>query len=109
MACGCRATNDSRRDEPGKERGSSDVGPSAAARDPSGVPKEAFEPPELLYLPDGGDVVTGGETWQPAMAAPVPPKSSRCPAEMVDVEGEFCIDRYEAQLADQTSGELLSP
>jgi len=35
--------------------------------------------------------------------------SSRCPAEMVDVRGRFCIDRYEVMLVDQRQGRRLSP
>ena len=61
----------------------------------------------LLYLPDGGDTVQFGAAPElvPGMAA----ASSRCPAEMVDVRGRFCIDRYEAMLVDQRQGRRLSP
>jgi formylglycine-generating enzyme len=33
----------------------------------------------------------------------------RCPKEMVDVAGRFCIDRYEDSLVDDATGERLSP
>lgn len=63
--------------------------------------------PALLYLPDGGDTVQFGAAPElvPGMAA----ASSRCPAEMVDVRGRFCIDRYEVMLVDQQQGRRLSP
>jgi formylglycine-generating enzyme len=32
-----------------------------------------------------------------------------CPKEMVNVAGRFCIDRFEATLVDEASGEALSP
>lgn len=44
--------------------------------------------------------------------APSGPQQSpapRCPAEMVDVGGRFCVDRFEASLVDATSGRRLSP
>jgi formylglycine-generating enzyme required for sulfatase activity len=106
--CGCRSTNDSRRedasrDDPSKHGSDLDAGVLVG----DGIPPEATRAPELLYLPDGGDVVTGTELVKPA--APVASANARCPTEMVDVEGQFCIDRYEVQLVDQSSGELLSP
>jgi formylglycine-generating enzyme len=59
--------------------------------------------PRLLYLPDGGDLVQNQGQLEPAPAllphAP-PPVSSGCPAEMVSIRGQFCIDRYEASLVD---------
>src|SRR6185436_5304376 len=33
----------------------------------------------------------------------------RCPAEMVSIAGRFCVDRFEASLADARTGEALSP
>ncbi len=36
-------------------------------------------------------------------------KRRRCPPEMVDVAGAFCIDRHEASLVDQRRGRALSP
>jgi len=65
-------------------------------------------PPELLYLPSAEALlpppVGGG-------FLPNAPRigSGRCPTEMVDVRGEFCIDRYESQLFDLNRGEALSP
>jgi formylglycine-generating enzyme len=64
-------------------------------------------PPALLYLPDGGDSVQFGRA--PQVLPGLLPQSSRCPADMVDVLGRFCIDRYEAVLVDQKQGRRLSP
>ncbi|HEX6764135.1 MAG TPA: SUMF1/EgtB/PvdO family nonheme iron enzyme [Polyangiaceae bacterium] len=75
---------------------------SSAAAATSVEPAKA---PALLYLPDGGDVAIGGGRGPPAL---VPPPGA-CPAEMVDVGGRFCIDRYEASLVDARLGRGLSP
>lgn len=59
--------------------------------------------PRLLYLPDGGDLVQNQGQLEPAPALlpNTPPLvSSGCPAEMVSIRGQFCIDRYEASLVD---------
>jgi hypothetical protein len=68
--------------------------------------------PELLYLPDGGDSVANSGTqilpgpWQ----TPAPPRlGGRCPSEMVDIAGRFCIDRFEAMLVDARQHRPLSP
>lgn len=37
------------------------------------------------------------------------PAPRRCPQEMVDVGGRFCIDRFEASLVESGSGRRLSP
>src|SRR5262245_57241630 len=72
------------------------------------VPSVPTPPPELLYVPSaeaelppvvGGGLLPG--------APPLP--SGRCPADMVDVRGEFCIDRYEVELFDARSSQALSP
>ena len=70
--------------------------------------------PQLLYLPDGGDeVVNNTPALQPPAAASVPREalnlSRRCPPEMVDIKGEFCIDRWEVSVVDAKSGRDLSP
>jgi len=39
----------------------------------------------------------------------VPVRQKRCPSEMVDVAGEFCIDRYEVSLVDRERARPLSP
>jgi formylglycine-generating enzyme required for sulfatase activity len=69
---------------------------------------------DLLYLPDGGDQVIGNAPFGALQAPVVVPSvaqnlSRRCPPEMVDVKGQFCIDRWEASLVDAVSGRLLSP
>jgi sulfatase modifying factor 1 len=64
--------------------------------------------PVLLHLPDADELlpppIAGG--LLPGAPRPV---TGRCPAEMVDVRGEFCIDRYEISLFDANSGQALSP
>jgi sulfatase modifying factor 1 len=63
-------------------------------------------PPALLYLPDGGDRALVGE--RPVeLGAPLTP--GRCGADMVDVAGRFCIDRYEASLVDVRLARAISP
>jgi len=54
--------------------------------------------------PVSPSVVEAGQT---GTEAPAPP--SGCPADMVEVAEEFCIDRYEVSLVDRDSGESLSP
>ena len=80
---------------------------SAAVAATASSPRFDAGTPALLYLPDGGDTVQSGAAPEllPGMAA----ASSRCPPEMVDVRGRFCIDRYEATLVDQRQGRRLSP
>lgn len=60
-------------------------------------------PPRQLYLPDGGDLVQNQGQLQPLPGLlPGAPASvsSGCPAEMVSVRGQFCVDRYEASTVD---------
>lgn len=71
---------------------------SAAALAPSA--------PAVLYLPDGGDRALEGE--RPA-GVPAPSLGGRCPPDMVDVAGRFCIDRYEASLVDVRASRPISP
>ena len=83
-----------------------DAGPTPSAP----LPRAA---PQVLYLPDGGDQVLGGV--KPLLEAPaIIPTAAlnpgrRCPPEMVNVRGQFCIDRWEAILVDKVSGRELSP
>lgn len=68
-------------------------------------------PPRLLYLPDGGDLVQNQGTLEPlpTLLPNTPPSAnSGCPAEMVSIRGQFCIDRYEASLVDAQE-RALSP
>ncbi|MES1177814.1 MAG: SUMF1/EgtB/PvdO family nonheme iron enzyme [Myxococcales bacterium] len=95
----------SRAPEPGDhERPSSSAGSTAPQ---PALADAGLGRPELLYLPDGGDVVQSGTA--PELLPGLPPTSTRCPSEMVDVRGRFCIDRYEATLVDQKQGRRLSP
>jgi formylglycine-generating enzyme required for sulfatase activity len=79
-----------------------------AAAEPTLSPPDAGRLPALLYLPDGGDVVQSGARPSLLPGAPAA-ASARCPPEMVDVRGRFCIDRYEATLVDAKLGRQLSP
>lgn len=58
-------------------------------------PSDESEPAELLPYPAPPNVQ--------------PPRSGRCPSDMVDVAGMFCIDRYEVSLVDVTQGRRVSP
>jgi sulfatase modifying factor 1 len=85
--------------------------PAAGQSEPSSsasVEQTVQARPQLLYLPDGGDVpppVGAGRR----VLLPRSRTGDQCPAEMVNVRGEFCIDRYEAVLVDHASGRTLSP
>ena len=65
--------------------------------------------PEVLYLPDGGDIAPPPPAERLVPQPPPTASSLNCPAEMVDVAGRFCIDRYEASLVDASSGRHFSP
>ena len=79
--------------------------PAASASVP--VPAASTEPPPaVLYIPDGGDRALEGEA-PPAVLAPS--TLGRCGADMVDVGGRFCIDRYEASLVDVRLARAISP
>lgn len=70
--------------------------------------------PQVLYLPDGGDrVINDAPGATPGVTVPIPEVARnlarRCPPEMVDVKGQFCIDRWEATLVDARTGRELSP
>ena len=69
------------------------VEPSASGSAPPPSPS-VEPPPQLLYLPDGGDVAPTTAPGDPRVQLGSPP-ASRCPSEMVGVRGQFCIDRYE--------------
>ena len=99
LACSCSRAPESN----DRERPSSSAVPSAV----TSTPRFDGGPPALLYLPDGGDTVQFGTA--PELLPGMPAANSRCPAEMVDVRGRFCIDRYEAALVDQRKGRRLSP
>lgn len=97
----------SRAPEPNdRERPSSSADAAAPSATPNALPRDAGTP-ALLYLPDGGDTVQFGAA--PELVPGMTAASSRCPAEMVDVRGRFCIDRYEIMLVDQQQGRRLSP
>jgi sulfatase modifying factor 1 len=80
-----------------------------AAAPPSASVAQNEPPPELLYLPDGGDIGPPRAPGQNLLPGPWGFQSNRCPPEMVDVRGQFCIDRYEATLVDVKEGRPISP
>ena len=60
---------------------------------------------------EGGDAASEGDAAEIEDAGP-PIEAGRvrwCPKDMVNVAGRFCIDRFEASLIDEESGEALSP
>lgn len=103
---GCRACDgeQAREDEP---KGVSTA--TAGLRVPAGEVAKA-EPPRLLYLPSGEDEALPGQ--HPELFPQVSrttTQAGRCTADMVDIRGEFCIDRYEARLVDKRTNRPLSP
>lgn len=90
-----------------KSRSDSERETPSAALSQSARAFVVAEPLAILHLPDGGDAlpppVAGG------LLPGAPSAGGRCPREMVDVRGEFCIDRFESSLVDAENGEALSP
>jgi formylglycine-generating enzyme required for sulfatase activity len=80
--------------------------PSASATE-----QPPAEQPELLYLPDGGDLAPPSAPAAPTAPVALGPSrgTGRCPADMVDIQGRFCIDRFEDVLVDARSERELSP
>ncbi len=78
-------------------------GGGVASSEPAAVtaPKAG---PVQLFIPDAS-----GPDW--TLEPTLPPRRSgrRCPAEMVDVQGRFCIDRFEAALVDVAQERRVSP
>jgi len=98
----------SRASEPSDhERPSSTASSNADAASPDALLPSDAGAPQLLYLPDGGDIAQTGAAPARALLPGAP--SARCPPEMVDVRGRFCIDRYEDVLVDAKLGRRLSP
>lgn len=60
--------------------------------------------PLELYIPDAA-----AADWTHEPAIPPPFVGRRCPSEMVDVQGQFCIDRFEAALVDAAKERRISP
>jgi hypothetical protein len=76
-------------------RGTEDAAPADGASD-EGKLADAAEDVEETGSDAEANVVEAGA-------------SLRCPKEMVDVAGRFCIDRFEDTLVDDATGERLSP
>lgn len=82
--------------------------PSATTTSTLRAPRDA-SPPVLLYLPDGGDLAPP-DPGQVVLPGPwSSPRRGRCAADMVDIAGAFCIDRYESKLVDAEAGRDISP
>jgi formylglycine-generating enzyme len=62
-----------------------------------------------LYLPDGGDMAPPRAAGQEILPGPWGTRSTRCSNDMVDVRGQFCIDRFESMLVDTKSRRTISP
>ncbi len=93
---------------PGCPAGENRTPPSADAAAPPSAAASAAAP-RLLFLPDA-DV--GPPSSLPRPVGVPPPTGGapgRCPAEMVLVDGSFCIDRWEASLVDTAQGRAVSP
>lgn len=79
------------------------------------------KPPQELYLPNEESSeyivdlrspeahVAESVTFGPGATVGPQAGSGRCPSDMVDVAGAFCIDRFEVSLVDAKSGRDLSP
>ena len=89
-----------------RERPKPSEATASAAPLPSAHPPTPL--PQLLFLPDGGDIAANNRADPVGLLAPRAP-GARCPADMVDVRGTFCIDRYEAVLFDARGHRRLSP
>lgn len=72
-------------------------------------PASTAGPPQLLYLPDGGDLAPGEVPEHIVLPGPWRPAAGACPEDMVSIAGAYCIDRYEASLVDAAQGRPISP
>jgi hypothetical protein len=77
-------------------------------------PKDAADvelaPPQPLADAGSDAPADAEETGVGEEAAPLEAGAAlRCPKEMVNVGGKFCIDRFENSLVDDASGERISP
>jgi sulfatase modifying factor 1 len=85
-------------------------GPSstdAGAPDPSSqAPPFASAPAPVAFGEDAG--TTPPPLPEPSASAAAPPRIA-CPRGMMAVEGQFCVDKWEASLIDRTTGQNLSP
>jgi len=94
--------------------GCSDQREAAASGKPS-----SSSPGPAATTPEGIAPPMPAASLEPLMVPPLPssapPPAPKCPPDMVLVwdpatrSGHFCVDRYEAQIVDDTSGQLLSP
>jgi len=73
-------------------------------------PPDAGSGPRRLYLPETpAQILPGQSPFDLSRPPPERLPQAGCPADMVDVRGAFCVDRYEAHLIDRQSGKVLSP
>ncbi len=93
----------------GQRRDEADAKPAAstpvATADASAAPPAASL--ALLYIPEAEErlppPIAGG------LLPGAPRSGGRCPADMVDVRGQVCVDRYELSLVDAVTQQPLSP
>jgi len=66
-----------------------------------------YDTPRLLFLPDAGDLAPPEAPFEELL--PKAPVIGRCPADMVEINHRFCIDRYESSLRDTAQQRTISP
>jgi hypothetical protein len=72
------------------------------------LPSRSARPLDLLYLEEDPELPPSN--GDPHLPRALPPRSSlHCPDDMVEIRGEYCIDRYEATFVEVTSERELSP
>lgn len=72
-------------------------------------PAEPLRPRARPSVPSAALDASAPDAAPPLPVEPDPVAARRCPPDMVDVAGEFCIDRYEAILIDHEGERPLSP
>src|SRR5690349_17818201 len=60
-------------------------------------------PPRVLFVPDAAVVAATGTP------PPAEQRGTVCPADMVSVRGQFCVDRYESVLVETDQARDVSP
>lgn len=99
LALGCTCNAETDEDRGGSARPTS----AATSLNPTSSTASAAPPPQVLFVPDAAIVAATGEPL------PMPQRNSVCPADMVSVRGQFCVDRYESVLVDTERARDISP
>src|SRR5690606_29262518 len=104
-ALGC---SEKKKDEPRQDEASPKEAPHRSGPRKLYLPTEPQDDSVVdLTAPDSH--VADAITFGPSPGIGPITATSRCPADMVDVAGAFCIDRFEVSLVDAKSGRELSP